>query len=109
MLFEGRDMVIEAFKDHTFRFFEKAKDLESDSESDSKFEESRGEKLKLRKQKSDKLNKMITAKEDKEQLDTTDMHDLENEESAEQRRKTKGQGLKILSPQQMPPQQLHKK
>ena len=30
MLFEGRDMVIEAFKNHTFRFFEKAEVLESD-------------------------------------------------------------------------------
>ena len=39
MLFEGRDMVIEAFKNHIFRFFEKAEELESDSESDSKFEE----------------------------------------------------------------------
>ena len=30
-----------------------------------------------------------------------DMPELENEESASQRRKTKGQGLKILTPQQM--------
>ena len=29
------------------------------------------------------------------------MLDLESEESAEQRRKTKGQGLKILTPEQM--------
>ena len=36
-----------------------------------------------------------------EQLDTTDMPDLETEESAEQRRKHKGYGLKILTPQQM--------
>ena len=36
-----------------------------------------------------------------EQLDTTDMPDLETEESAEQRRKHKGHGLKILTTQQM--------
>ena len=36
-----------------------------------------------------------------EQLDTRDMPDLKTEESAEQRRKYKGNGLKILSPQQM--------
>ena len=36
-----------------------------------------------------------------EQLDTTDMPDLETEESAEQRRKRKGHGLKILTTQQM--------
>ena len=36
-----------------------------------------------------------------ERLDTTDMPDLETEESAEQRRKRKGQGLKILTPQQI--------
>ena len=33
--------------------------------------------------------------------DTTDMPDLESEESAAQRRKKKGQGLKILTPNQM--------
>ena len=36
-----------------------------------------------------------------EQLDTTDMPDLETEESAEQRRKHKGHGLKMLTPQQI--------
>ena len=36
-----------------------------------------------------------------EQLDTTDMPDLESEESATQRRNKKGQGLKILTPQQV--------
>ena len=36
-----------------------------------------------------------------EQLDTTDMPDLESEESATQRRNEKGQGLKILTPQQV--------
>ena len=36
-----------------------------------------------------------------EQLDTTDMPDLESEESATQRRNEKGQGLIILTPQQV--------
>ena len=55
----------------------------------------------MRRQKSDELNKMIPDKADNEQLDTKDMPDLEGEESAEQRRNQKGQGLKILTPQQM--------
>ena len=38
---------------------------------------------------------------DDEQLDNTYMPDIESEESAEQRRKQKGQGLKILNPQKM--------
>ena len=37
----------------------------------------------------------------KEQQDTTDMSDLESEESAAQRRNQSGQGLKILTPNQM--------
>ena len=37
---------------------------------------------------------------DKKQPDTTDKADLESEESAEQRRKQKGQELKILTPNQ---------
>ena len=39
--------------------------------------------------------------DDNEQPDTTDMPDLESEESAEQRRNQNGQGLKILTPNQM--------
>ena len=35
---------------------------------------------------------------DDEQLDTIDMSDLEREESAEQRKNQRGQGLKILTP-----------
>ena len=44
MLFEWRDMVIEAFKNRDFKFFEKTED----SESNSDFEESIGERVKLR-------------------------------------------------------------
>ena len=38
---------------------------------------------------------------DDEQLDTIDMSDLESEESAEQRKNQRGQGLKILTPNQI--------
>ena len=38
---------------------------------------------------------------DSEQPDTTDTLDLESEESAEERRNQKRQGLKILTPDQM--------
>ena len=36
-----------------------------------------------------------------EEIDTTDMSDLENEESAAQIRNQQGKGLKILTPSQM--------
>ena len=42
-----------------------------------------------------------TDDETNEQPDTTDMPELESEESAAQRRKHEGQGLKILTPEQM--------
>ena len=38
---------------------------------------------------------------DDKQSDNTDMSDLESEESAEQRRNQWGQGLKILTPDQL--------
>ena len=37
-LFEGRDMIIEAFRKHIFQFFEETENSESDSEFDSKFD-----------------------------------------------------------------------
>ena len=40
-------------------------------------------------------------KKSDEQLDTTDMSELESEESASERRNQQGQGLKILTPDQM--------
>ena len=51
----------------------------------------------MRRQKADHKTDETTD----EQLDTTDMPDLETEESAEQRRKHKRQVLKILTPKQM--------
>ena len=52
------------------------------------FEENIAERAKVRRQKNLTTNNH----------DTTDMRDLEKEESAEQRRMQKGQGLKILTP-----------
>ena len=43
----------------------------------------------------------IKDNEDNKQLGTIGMPDLETEESAEQRRNKKGQGIKILTPEQM--------
>ena len=47
----------------------------------------------------EKLNK--EKQESDEQLDTRDMPELESEESAAKRRNQQGQGLKILTPDQM--------
>ena len=68
-LFEGRDMIIEAFRKYIFRFFEKTENSESDSEFDSEFDseselerksgESIGERLRLRKQEHNELNELI--------------------------------------------------
>ena len=64
------------------------------SESELESEESIVERTKLRRQRS--------SEQPNEQLDTTNMPDLESEESAaEQRRNQQGKGLKILTPNQM--------
>ena len=63
--------------------------LELDKEKEPKIEKGITERTKLRKQKSD------------EQPDTTDMSDLESDKSAAQRRNQQGQGLKILTPNQV--------
>ena len=60
--------------------------------SEQEFDEGIGERVKLRRQKTDD-------KTGDEQLDTIDMPDLKSEESAKHSRKIKGQGLKILIPQ----------
>ena len=73
-LLEGRDMIVEAFRKHTFRFFEETEDSESDSEfDDSEFDlesdlesdseqksgKSIGERLRLRRQEYNELNELI--------------------------------------------------
>ena len=53
------------------------------------------------KAKIDEKESSITTQQSDEQPSTTDMPDLESEESAAQRRYQQGQGLKILTPNQM--------
>ena len=49
----------------------------------------------------DEIDDEETDDETDEQLDTTDMPELGSEESAAQRREHEGQGLQILTPEQM--------
>ena len=98
-LYNGRNKIIKLFESKDITAFMYAYDAKSDGveESEQKFDKSIGERVKLRRQKADdKTDEMSNG-----QLDTTDMPDLETEEFAEQRRKHKGQGLKILTPKQM--------
>ena len=76
-----------------------AYDAKSDGaeKSEQRFDKSIGERVKLRRQKADDK----TDETGDEQLVITDMADIETEESAKQKRKHKGHGLKILTPQQM--------
>ena len=98
-LYNGRNKTIKLFESKDITPSMYVYDAKSDGveESEQKFDESTGERVKLRRQKADDE----TDETGDEQLDTTDMPDLETEESAEQRRKHKGQVLKILNPQQM--------
>ena len=65
--------------------------------SEQKFDESIGERARLRIQKADDKKDET----DDEQLDATDMPELEIEESTAQGKTQRGQGLKILTPKQM--------
>ena len=98
-LYNGRNKINKLFESKDITPSMYAYDAKSDGveESEQKFDESIGERVKLRRQKVD--NK--TDETGDKQLDTTDMPDLETEESAEQRRKHKGHGLEILTPQKM--------
>ena len=71
-LFVGKNMIIEAFNDGAFRFFEDTEKSEFDSEVDSefdsesnlekpeqKFDKNIGKRVKLRRQKSNELNELI--------------------------------------------------
>ena len=63
-LYGGTNTIINAFEKKIFRYF----DSDSDSDSDAtklkqNFEETVGERAKLKRQKSDELNEMITEKE----------------------------------------------
>ena len=98
-LYNGGNKIINLFKSKDITPFMYAYDAKSDGVEDSeqKFEESIEQRVKLRRKKADHK----TEETGDEQLDSTDMPDLKTEESAGQRRKHKGEGLKILTPQQM--------
>ena len=95
-LYDGREEIINRFKNKIFPFKEEESaddDLgkrPDDDESDDEFYTPR--ELETIPELSNFENEEETPR---------DMPDLETEKSAEQRRKTKGQGLKILTPQQM--------
>ena len=99
-LYSSRKKIIGLFESKAINPSMYTYDAKSDGveESEQKFDKSIGERVQLRRQKAD----CKTDEEDNdEQLDTTDIPKLESEVSAEQRRKEKGHGLKILTPQQM--------
>ena len=97
-LYNVRNKIIKLFEDKDISPSIHACDAKSEpkeyevKESEQKFEESIGERVKLKRQKADN---------DEEKPDATNMSELETKESAEQRRNKKGQGLKILTPNQM--------
>ena len=95
MPYNNRSQIIRSFKEKNIKPLISAPDAKSDEveKSEQKLDESIRERVKLRRPKADKT--------DDEQLDTTDMSDLESEKSAEQRRDQSAKGLKILTPQQM--------
>ena len=94
-LYSDRNKIIKLFESKDITPSMYTYDAKSDGveESEQKFDESVGEKINVRRQKADDK----TDETRDEELDTTDMLDLETEESAEQRRKHKGDGLKILT------------
>ena len=98
-LCNSRNKIIKLFESKDITPSMYAYDTKSDGlkESEQQFDKSIGEKVKSRGQKADDK----TDETGDEQLDTTDMPDLETGESAKQRRKHKGHGLKLLTPPQM--------
>ena len=102
-LCNGRNKIIKSFEDKNIirsnyvlhAKFEPER-YDGVEESEPKFDESIGERVKLRRQEAND-----EADNDDEQTDTTDMPDLESDESAEQRRSQSTKGLKILTPNHM--------
>ena len=79
-LYNDRNKIIKLFADKNIMPSNYALDAKSETKdydevekSEEKFDESIGERVKLRRQKSDELNKMITDKADNEQLDNRDI------------------------------------
>ena len=94
-LYNDRNKIIKLFEAKAIipSMFAYAAKSDGVEESEQKFDESLGERVKLRRQKAN--DKTDDADNDDEKPDTADMPNLETEESAKQRRKQKGQGLKI--------------
>ena len=92
-LYNGRNKIIKLFEGKGISPSMYAYDAKSDGvkESEQEFDKSIGERVKLRRQKADDK----TDETGDEQLDTTNMPDLETEESAEQRRKHKGSSSRL--------------
>ena len=90
-LFEDKSM--KPSKYYAYNAMSEPEKYDKVEKSEQEFNKSIGERVKLRRQKTDD--------QADEQPDTTGVPELESEESAKERRKTKGQGLKILTPQQM--------
>ena len=101
-LYNGRNKIIGLFENKAISPSIYVHDAKSDGveESEQKFDESIEERVKLRRQKADDKTD-DKADNDDEKSDTTDMLDLESEESATQKRIKKGQVVKILTPQKM--------
>ena len=91
-LYDGRKVVINAFKNKIFLFR-----VEEPEDSGKKPNESNDEFYTPR--ELDTIPELSSFENEEETL--RDKPELETEESAAQRRKTRGQGLKILTPQQM--------
>ena len=87
--------ILFSLRENFFKKLFNKKIIRSDSDQldIEEYEESITERTKLRRETSAELPN--------EQPDNTDMPELENEESAEQRRNQQGKGLKILTPNQM--------
>ena len=95
-LYDGREEIINRFKNKIFPF----KEEESDDDDLSKRLDDDGSDDEFYTPGESETIPELSNFENEEET-PRDMPDLETEKSAEQRRKTKGQGLKILTPQQM--------
>ena len=96
-LYNGRNKIIKLFESKDIIPSMHTYESNGVEESEQKFDESIGERVKLGRQEADDK----TDETGDEQLDTTDMPDLETEECTEQTRKHKRRELKILTQQQM--------
>ena len=100
-LYNSRNKTIGLFENKAISLSMYVFDAKSDGaeESEQRFDESKGERVKLRRQKAD--DKTDEGDNDDEKPDTTNIPELESDKSAEQRRNQTGQGLETLTPEQI--------